>query len=153
MSSGDESAREEQARSNLDALKLSSDEVSKFETAFKDPAFKQMFAEYAAEISDPKNKAESDLYLRQLEYENKVESVYGKGVQLVIPAPGFVVKTADKTTGRKARSPSPVQPWSPRALEPSSPRALEPSSHRAIEPWALNLEPQTVTIIPSNLMS
>ena len=68
------------ATRNLEDLKLTPDEVKKFETAFKDPEFKKMFAEYAKEISDPKNKAESDAYLRQLEYENKVESVYGKGV-------------------------------------------------------------------------
>ena len=89
------------ATRNLEDLKLTPDEVKKFETAFKDPEFKKMFAEYAKEISDPKNKAESDAYLRQLEYENKVESVYGKGVQLVIPAAGFVVKTTDEATGRK----------------------------------------------------
>ena len=55
-----------QAAKNLEDLKLTPDEVSKFETAFKDPEFKKMFMEYAEEISDPKNKAESDLYLRQL---------------------------------------------------------------------------------------
>jgi hypothetical protein len=69
--SEDEAARLKQAQGNLEGLELSPEEVSKFETAFKDPEFKKMFAEYAAEISDPKNKAESDLYLRQLEYENK----------------------------------------------------------------------------------
>ena len=95
-------AREmDDATRNLEDLKLTPDEVQKFETAFKDPEFKKMFAEYAKEISDPKNKAESDAYLRQLEYENKVESVYGKGVQLVIPTAGFVVKTADDADGKK----------------------------------------------------
>jgi dynein assembly factor 2 len=91
-----------QAAKNLEDLKLTPDEVSKFETAFKDPEFKKMFMEYAEEISDPKNKAESDLYLRQLERENKIEATYGKGVQLVIPTPGFVVKTRCKKTDRKA---------------------------------------------------
>ena len=54
------------ARHNLEDLKLTPEEVNKFETAFKDPEFKKMFLEYAQEISDPKNKAESDAYLRQL---------------------------------------------------------------------------------------
>ena len=45
------------AQKNLEEMNLSSDEVSKFETAFKDPEFKKMFMEYAQEISDPKNKA------------------------------------------------------------------------------------------------
>jgi hypothetical protein len=31
----------------------------------------------------------------------EVESVYGKGVQLVIPTPGFAAKTSDKTKGDK----------------------------------------------------
>ena len=102
MSSADGAkAKAEEARRNLEDLKLTPEEVNKFETAFKDPEFMKMFAEYAAEISDPKNKAESDMYLRQLEYENKVESVYGKGVQLVIPNPGFAAKTTDKTKGEK----------------------------------------------------
>ena len=92
----DEKKRAEAARANLDKLELTPEEMNKFETAFKDPEFKKMFADYAKEISDPKNKAESDAYLRQLEYENKVESVYGKGVQLVIPVPGFAAKTTDK---------------------------------------------------------
>jgi hypothetical protein len=31
-----------------------------------------------------------------LEFENRVEEVYGKGVELIIPEPGFVVKTQNK---------------------------------------------------------
>ena len=60
-----------------------------------------MFLEYAQEISDPKNKAESDAYLRQLEMEGKIESVYGRGVQLVMPVAGFVAKTTDASNGNK----------------------------------------------------
>ena len=55
-----------------------------------------MFAEYAKEISDPKNKAESDAYLRQL--VNKVGRVRERG-----PAGDSrrgLVET-DETTGRK----------------------------------------------------
>ena len=89
------------ARHNLEDLKLTPEEVNKFETAFKDPEFKKMFLEYAQEISDPKNKAESDAYLRQLEMEGKIESVYGRGVQLVMPVAGFVAKTTDASNGNK----------------------------------------------------
>lgn len=92
----------EEARANLEKLDLTADEVDKFEAAFKDPEFKKMFMEYAQEISDPKNKAETDAYLRQLEHEGKVESVYGAGVQLIAPEPGFAAKTRDETTGAKA---------------------------------------------------
>lgn len=42
------------------------------------------------------NREETDLYLRQLEMENRVEEVYGKGVELIVPEAGFVVKTQDK---------------------------------------------------------
>ena len=83
----------ENAHSGLENLNLTSDEVDKFQTAFKDETFKKMFAEYAKEISDPKNKAESDAYLKQLEMEGKIEQVYGKDVQLIMPKPGFVAKT------------------------------------------------------------
>ena len=44
-------AREmDDATRDLEDLKLTPDEVQKFETAFKDPEFKKMFAEYAKEI-------------------------------------------------------------------------------------------------------
>ena len=86
----------DQARGSLEDLNLTKEEVDKFQNAFKDEAFKKMFAEYAAEIADPKNKAESDAYLRQLEMEGKIESVYGKDVQLVMPKAGFVAKTFDE---------------------------------------------------------
>ena len=110
-------------------------ELNKFEKAFKDPEFIKMFAEYAEEISDPKvslsaimarqlrpcrmqpprrlceaapddpatlrplqNRAETDAYLRQMETESRVEEVYGKGVLLIVPEEGFVVKTTQKVT-------------------------------------------------------
>ena len=44
-------------------------------------------------MEDPKNRAESEAYLRQLEREGKAEEVYGAGTQLVVPEPGFVVET------------------------------------------------------------
>ncbi|MEW5298815.1 MAG: hypothetical protein WDW38_000444 [Sanguina aurantia] len=85
----------------LKDLKLSTEEVDKFGKAFKDPEFLKMFEEYAKEVSDPKVKAETDLYLRQLEREGRAEETYGKGVQLIAPAPCFVLKTADTKSGEK----------------------------------------------------
>ena len=96
----------DQARGSLEDLNLTKEEVDKFQNAFKDEAFKKMFAEYAAEIADPKNKAESDAYLRQLEMEGKIESVYGKDVQLVMPKAGFVAKTFDEADADDAPSTS-----------------------------------------------
>lgn len=40
-------------------------------------------------------KAEHDAYLAQIETEGQAEAMYGKGVQLIIPEPGLVVKTKD----------------------------------------------------------
>ena len=75
-----------QAAKNLEDLNLTPEEVAKFQTAFKDPAFKKMFAEYAAEIADPKNKAESRRCTSgSSSCEGKIEAAYGKGVQLVMP--------------------------------------------------------------------
>jgi len=45
-------------------------------------------------------QAENVAYLQQIEAEGRVESVYGPGVQLVVPQPGFVIKTKD-AVGRK----------------------------------------------------
>ena len=108
----------DQARGSLEDLNLSKEELDKFQNAFKDEAFKKMFAEYAAEIADPKNKAESDAYLRQLEMEGKVESVYGTDVQLVIPTAGFVAKTFDE--GCADDSPLTSSPDDRGSGEPSS---------------------------------
>ena len=86
----------EALKSTMDKLKLTNEEVNRFEKAFKDPKFMDMFSEYAREISDPKARAESEAYLRQIEAENQVESVYGEGVKLIVPEPAFLVKTKTK---------------------------------------------------------
>jgi len=91
----------EQLKSNLEDLKLTDDEVSRFTKAFEDEEFKKLFMEYAQEISDPKNRAENDAYLRQMEAEGKAEEVYGKGTQLVVPQPGFCVKCKSKEDQKK----------------------------------------------------
>lgn len=95
---------EEQKRGldeSLKALNLSNDECDKFAKAFKDPEFIKMFEEYAREVSDPKVKAETDQYLRQLEMEGRIEEVYGKGAQIIMPEPAFVLKTINKVNGMK----------------------------------------------------
>ena len=40
----------------INDLEMTPEEVNRFEEAFKDPEFMKMFAEYAQEISDPKNR-------------------------------------------------------------------------------------------------
>lgn len=44
-------------------------------------------------------KAENDAYLRQIEHQGKVEEVYGKGAQLIIPMEAFVLKTREAKAG------------------------------------------------------
>ena len=51
---------------------------------------------YERSLVPEQNRQETDLYLRQLEAESRVEEVYGKGVQLIVPSEGFVVKTHDQ---------------------------------------------------------
>ena len=40
-----------------------------------------------------KVKAETDQYLRELEFQGRAEDVYGKGVQLLSPTPALVLKS------------------------------------------------------------
>lgn len=87
-----------------DALKdmqLSDQEMQKFEKAFRDPEFIRMFGEYAKEMQDPANRAETDAYLRQLEQQGEIERTYGKGTQLIVPDPQFCFKTRSKPCGTK----------------------------------------------------
>lgn len=46
-------------------------------------------------------RAEQEQYLRQLEEEGRAQEVYGKGMQLVMPTPSFVAKTANSQSGQK----------------------------------------------------
>ncbi|KAG6614917.1 kintoun protein [Phytophthora cinnamomi] len=69
--------------------KVTPDEQQKFLSAMKDPEFRSLLNEYMQEISDPRNRAETEQYLAQLEHEQKVPA----DKQLVKPRPGFVVKT------------------------------------------------------------
>ena len=55
-----------------DDLKLTGEEQARLTKAFKEPEFKKLMADYMTEISDPKNKAEYDAYIEQLEKDNKV---------------------------------------------------------------------------------
>ncbi len=48
-----------------------------------------------------KAKAETEAYLQQLEQEGRVEEVYGKGVQLIVPSPAFVAKTRTRAEAQK----------------------------------------------------
>jgi len=75
--------------SNSGDFKITKEEADKFREAFKKKEFRDLFTDYVQEISDPKNREEYEAYLRQAEAQNKVP----KGVHLVRPKGGFVVKT------------------------------------------------------------
>ncbi|POM66050.1 Hypothetical protein PHPALM_18149 [Phytophthora palmivora] len=74
--------------------KVTPQEQQKFLSAMKDPEFRSLLNEYMQEISDPRNRAETEQYLTQLENEQKVPT----DKQLVKPKPGFVVKTKWEST-------------------------------------------------------
>ncbi|OQR93681.1 hypothetical protein THRCLA_08383 [Thraustotheca clavata] len=71
---------------------MTKDEENSFVKAMKDPEFRALLNEYMLEISDPQNRAEQEMYLRQLERENQVPS----DKQLVLPTAGFVLKVKHK---------------------------------------------------------
>ncbi|KAG2431522.1 hypothetical protein HXX76_009536 [Chlamydomonas incerta] len=97
-------AENETLEKSLKELNLTTDEMTKFEKAFKDPEFIKLFEEYAKEVSDPKVKAETDAYLRQIEQQGRAEDVYGAGTQLIVPDPaGAVVKTKVSTSAAAKR--------------------------------------------------
>lgn len=85
----------------IDKLKLSADEAGKFEKAFKDPKFLELFEQYAKDMQDPESRAETNAYLQQLERDGQIEQVYGKGTQLITPVPEFVVKGKEEFSEKK----------------------------------------------------
>ena len=71
-----------------DDLKMSKEEVDKFTKAFAEPEFRKLMADYVDEISDPKNRAETDAYIRQLESQGEVPA----DKDIIRPDPCYVVK-------------------------------------------------------------
>ncbi|EQC35355.1 hypothetical protein SDRG_07067 [Saprolegnia diclina VS20] len=76
-------------KARADKFDMTPDEQQSFVKAMKDPEFRSLLNEYMLEISDPTHRAEQEAYLRQLENDNKVPT----DKQLVLPTPGFVLKT------------------------------------------------------------
>jgi dynein assembly factor 2 len=78
--------------SRKEKFKMTDQEQKSFMKAMKDPEFCSLLNDYMKEISDPANRAEQELYLRQLESENKVPG----DKQLIMPKAGFVLKAKHK---------------------------------------------------------
>ncbi|KDO23424.1 hypothetical protein SPRG_11517 [Saprolegnia parasitica CBS 223.65] len=104
-------------KARADKFDMTPDEQQSFVKAMKDPEFRSLLNEYMLEISDPTHRAEQEAYLRQLENDNKVPT----DKQLVLPTPGFVLKT--KLQARKVFvnicSSDKIQPPSSTKVAPS----------------------------------
>ncbi|XP_033647189.1 protein kintoun-like [Asterias rubens] len=68
-------------------LDVTKDEVERITKALKDEKFRQLFFEYAQEISDPENRKKYEEEIAQLERNR------GSDVVFVNPEPGYVIKT------------------------------------------------------------
>ncbi|VDM21988.1 unnamed protein product [Hydatigera taeniaeformis] len=87
---------------SLRDLKLTSDELTKLEKAFKDPEFCKLFAEYAEELNDPENKRRFVAGFVHLQtarfglYEEEIklaEMERGVDVEFIKPIPFCVLKS------------------------------------------------------------
>ncbi|XP_060031041.1 protein kintoun isoform X2 [Erinaceus europaeus] len=74
--------------SPLEDLDLNGEEIQRLTSAFKDPEFQRMFAEYAKELTDPENRRRYEEEITALERERGVE------VRFVHPQPGYVLRTS-----------------------------------------------------------
>lgn len=63
---------EKSQQSNPDKMQFTPEESSRFQKSFEDPEFRKLFADYMDELSDPKNREETEAYISQLEGEQKV---------------------------------------------------------------------------------
>ncbi|XP_075388189.1 protein kintoun [Tenrec ecaudatus] len=76
------------AASALEDLDLSGDEVQRLTSAFQDPEFRRLFADYTRELSDPAQRRRYEEEITALERERGVE------VRFVHPEPGRVLRTS-----------------------------------------------------------
>eukprot|EP00898_Chlorokybus_atmophyticus_P003673 jgi/Chlat1/4306/Chrsp29S04476 len=86
----------DKAAEKMKELNMSTEELSRFEKAFRDPEFMKLFSDYAKEIQDPKHREENETYLRQMENEGRVHPGSGPDTTLIVPEAAFVVKTRTK---------------------------------------------------------
>ena len=59
-------------KANPDKMHFTEEESNRFQKSFEDPEFRKLFADYMDELSDPKNREETEAYITQLEGEQKV---------------------------------------------------------------------------------
>ncbi|XP_038612186.1 protein kintoun [Tachyglossus aculeatus] len=74
--------------SPLDGLELSSEEAERLSRAFREPEFRRLLGEYAAELADPSNRRQYEAEVTALERERGVDA------RFVHPEPGHVLRTS-----------------------------------------------------------
>ncbi|XP_077180298.1 protein kintoun [Paroedura picta] len=74
--------------SGLEALELTGEEAERLRRAFADEEFRRLFAEYAAELSDPAQRAVYEAEVAALERQRGVEA------RFLHPSPGWVLRTS-----------------------------------------------------------
>nr|XP_016853211.1 PREDICTED: protein kintoun [Anolis carolinensis] len=74
--------------SSLEDLDLTGEEAARLAKAFQDEEFKRLFAEYAAELSDPAQRATYEAEVCALERERGVEA------RFLHPEPGWALRTS-----------------------------------------------------------
>nr|XP_054490364.1 protein kintoun [Agelaius phoeniceus] len=78
----------------LHDLDLSAEEAERLRRAFRDEQFRALFAEFAAELTDPEQRRLYEEEVAALERERGVE------VRFVHPTPGFVLRTSQEGSRR-----------------------------------------------------
>ncbi|OWK53754.1 Protein kintoun [Lonchura striata] len=78
----------------LQDLDLSAEEAERLKRAFRDEKFRALFAEYAAELTDPEQRRLYEEEVAALERQRGVE------VRFVHPTPGFVLRTSQDGSRR-----------------------------------------------------
>ena len=78
----------------LEELELSSEEAERLQRAFRDERFRALFAEYAAELTDPEQRRLYEEEVTALERERGVE------VRFIHPTPGYVLRTSQAGSRR-----------------------------------------------------
>ncbi|XP_068108062.1 protein kintoun [Hyperolius riggenbachi] len=72
----------------MEELNVTSEELERFRTAFQDARFRELFAQYAEEISDPENRRRYEREISEMERER------GMDVQFIHPQPDHVLQTS-----------------------------------------------------------
>ncbi|KAM6273513.1 protein kintoun [Porphyrio hochstetteri] len=109
----------------LQDLELSSEEAERLRRAFRDERFRELFAEYAAELADPEQRRLYEEEVAALERERGVE------VRFVHPAPGYVLRTSQDGSRRCYLNVC----SNPHVGEPRA--RAEPGGHRWALPYSL----------------